>query len=181
MTCPTLETASAWLLGELSETEAEAFEEHYFACDACAARVQRLERTLAVLSRGLPFALTPARRDALLARGSLPAVDVAPGQRATLRLSRSAPAGLWVMSFTEPSVVRVDLEARSTSGQVLISLPDVAFDAERGRVYMPCQYHYQARFGPQESTLVVQLSSLDESGATRKLGEYFLEHEFESL
>ena len=54
-------------------------------------------------------------------------------------------------------------------------------DAEQGRVYLPCQIHYQARFGPQETTLVVALSSVDASGGSRKLGEYFLDHEFESL
>jgi hypothetical protein len=176
-----LETAAAWLLGELSETEAEAFEQHYFVCDTCFARVQRLERTVAVLSASLPMTLTPARRDALVARGTVSVVEVEPGQRASLRLSHAAPSGLWVMHFAEPSVTRVDLEARRASGQVLMGLPDVAFDAEEGRVYMPCQIHYQARFGPQETTLVVSLSAVDASGGSRKLGEYFLDHEFESL
>lgn len=176
-----METASAWLLAELSEAEAETFEQHYFACDACFARVQRLERTLAVLSSGLPLTLTRARRDALVARAPLPIVEVEPGQRALLRLSHAVPSGLWVMHFTEPSAVRVDLEARSSSGQVLMRLADVAFDAEQERVYMPCQIHYQARFGPQETTLVVALSAVDAGGTSRKLGEYFLDHELEPL
>jgi len=183
VSCPTTETASAWLLGELSdaEAEAEAFEQHYFGCDACFARVEQLERTLAVLTQGLPFTLTPARRDALLARVSLPLVDVEPGQRATLRLSHSAPSGLWVMHFAQPSVARVDLEARNANGQVVFGLSDVAFDAVQGRAYMPCQIHYQAIFGQQEPTLLVELCSVDVSGARRKLGEYILDHELDSL
>jgi anti-sigma factor RsiW len=181
MSCPSLEAVAAWLLSDSSEAEQEAFEEHYFGCQACWARVQRLERTLQVLSRGMPVTLTRARHDALVAREPLPMADVQPSGRATLRLSRVAPAGVWVMHFSEPSVARVDLQGRSSSGQVLFGLLDVAFDAEQRRVYMPCHLHYQHSFGGQDSTLVVELRAVDPGGAQRKLGEYILDHEFESL
>ena len=35
MSCPTLETAAAWLLDALTDSESEAFEEHYFGCERC--------------------------------------------------------------------------------------------------------------------------------------------------
>jgi hypothetical protein len=179
VSCPTPETAAAWLLGELAETEAEAFEQHYFECTACFESVQRLERTAQVLSVALPFTLTRARRDALVARTPLRSVSLQPGERATLQLSADEPAGLWVMCFTGPTVERVDLEARSASGQMLFGLADVAFDAEQGRVYMPCQIHYQYVF-PNASTLVVALSSPEAGGGARELGRYILDHHYDS-
>jgi anti-sigma factor RsiW len=179
MSCPAAETAAAWLIGQLSESESETFEQHYFECEACFERARRLERTLQVLTQGLPFTLTPPRREALLAQGPLQSVDVEPGQRALLHLSSNAPAALWVMHFAAPAVERVDLEARSSTDEKLFAVEDVAFDAEQSRVYMPCQLHYQHVF-PGESTLVITLTSRAPDGTARELGRYILDHRYDS-
>jgi hypothetical protein len=177
MTCPAPETAAAWLQGELSDAQAEAFEQHYFECAACFERARRLEHTLLTLAECLPFTLTRARREALVARRALPVVDVKPGEQATLRLDAEQPAALWVMHFTASSVERVDLEARAIDGQLLLGLKDIACDLEQGRVYMPCQLHYRDNF-PGETTLVVRLTSPDLAGGERELGRYILDHQF---
>ncbi len=179
MSCPNPETAAAWLLAELPEAAAETFAEHYFECTPCWERMQRLERTLKVFADGLPFTLTPLRHQLLSARGNFPSVEVQPGKRATLHLSAAEPQACWIMRFAGPPVARVDLEASTLDGQRLFGLADVAYDAEHGCVYMPCQIHYQHAY-PGQSLLVIRLSSPDAAGGERELGRYFLDHQFDS-
>jgi hypothetical protein len=82
-----------------------------------------------------PTILTFERRHALAARHpQMPVVDVLPGERARVRLGRSAPVGIWIMHAPLGAATRVDLEVRSVDGALTFALSDVPFDAERREV-----------------------------------------------
>lgn len=179
MSCPTLEAIAEWALGELPQADDEAFEEHYFACDACFERARHLLRFVAQLRASLPPILTAERRERLEARRpQLTRVHVQPGGRATLRLGPTADVAFWVMHAPLQGVTRVDFEARDSAGGLVFALSDVPLDASRGEVVLACQTHYRGL--PGGSELRVQLVA-DEPGQRRPLGEYLLEHVFESL
>lgn len=178
MTCAALELIAAWVLGELPAAESEQLEEHFFACDVCTSNVRRVERLVAQLAVALPPVLTPERRQALSARHpQMPVIDVAPDQRATIRLGGAQPVGVWVMHAPLDAVTRVDLEAWA-GGALLFALADVPFDAARGEVVLACQAHYSALPGGPE--LHVRLTAAG-PGGERPVGEYILDHEFENL
>jgi anti-sigma factor RsiW len=168
-----------WVLGELPESESERFEAHYFECDVCLDRADRLQRLTEQLQRSLPPILTTGRRRALEAgRSRLPAVKVHPGERATIRLGPHTEMGLWVMQAPLAEVMRVDFEVRDPSGAVLFALADVPFDDQRGEVVLACQLHYRALDMPNE--MHVRLTATGPSGSG-PVGDYILNHEFETL
>jgi hypothetical protein len=177
MSCATLETIAAWALGELPEAESEAFEAHYFGCDRCFQRAAGVDRVLTQLRTSLPPALTAARHEALrAAQPEMPTVHVRPGEQATIRLGAGVPVGVWVMHCELHGVSRLDLEARSLTGEPLFAFADVPFDDERGEVLMPCHVHYRSL--EMDSSFVTRLLQ-HEAGTSRILAEYRLNHEFE--
>jgi hypothetical protein len=179
MSCLTLDALAEWALGEQTEADEEALEEHYFGCDACFARAQHMQRFVAQLRASLPPILTAERRQGLEARHpQLTRVHVQPGERATIRLGPAADVGFWVMHAPLQGVTRVDFEARSADGGLVFALSDVPFDRARGEVVLACQTHYRGL--PGGSELRVQLVA-DEPTGSRPLGEYVLDHQFESL
>ncbi len=179
MTCPKLQTVAAWTLDELDVAQAEQFEEHYFGCDLCLQRAARMRRLLDQLALSLPPILTPERRRSLAAsRAPLPAVNVSPGERATIHLGPAAELGLWVMHAPLARVTKLDFEARTQDGALLFALSDIPFDESRGEVVLACQVHYRAL--PIDGEMHVRLTATDADG-TRPVGDYILDHEFESL
>lgn len=176
MSCPSSETAARWLLHELSEDEAQAFEEHYFGCDACLARVAAVERSRSLLQRTLPTILTPARRQEL-ERGpqAIPAVHVHAGERQLIRLGADAPIGFWVLHADLANAERVDLAVFDETGAPVISLRDVPFDAARGEVVLACQTHYRHLRPGTQIQAELTAHSADEQ---RAVGRYVLDHEF---
>ncbi len=178
MNCASLETIAAWTLGELDDASAAAFEEHYFSCDSCFDRAEKLQRVHRKLERALPGVLNRARTERLArAAPSLVTVRVAPGERAHIELGGARPFGIWVMNAPLAGVERVDLEASAGDGTPLFSLADVPFDRERGEVVLACQVHY--RDLPIRD-LRVRLTKVDAEGA-QPLAEYVLEHTFDSV
>jgi putative zinc finger protein len=179
MTCPSLETVAAWLLGELSDEEGAAFEEHYFGCEACFDRAERMQKLVLKLESALPPILTADRLVALeTRRGSLPTVHVQPGDSGTVRLGGENSMAVWVLHCELTGVTRVDFEARRETGEPFFDFQDVPFDVERGQVLLPCHLHYY-RARSAEPRFFVRLSARDSSGS-RPLGEYLLNHEFEN-
>jgi hypothetical protein len=179
VTCPDNQTLAQWVLGELSEAEGSSFEEHYFVCDTCLERAQGLMGMVERLRASLPSVLTAERRRRLEADVvGLSVVDVQPGQRAAMRLGRTLPLGIWVMHAPLERATRIDLEACAPEGHVLFTLEHVPFDKERGEVVLACQLHYRALHTPAE--LHVRLMANGPAGR-RPVGEYILDHEFESL
>lgn len=178
MTCPNLETIAAWTLDELDAEAAAAFEEHYFGCDTCAEQAERMRRLVTELEATVPAVLTQARKQRLEAAQPRPtSVAVRPGETATIRLGGNAPVGFWVMHAPLSGAKRVDFEARDANGAPLFAMADVPFDAERGEVVLACQVHYRNLPGIQ--TMRVSLTATDAEG-TRPVGEYVLDHRFES-
>lgn len=178
MSCPELESVAAWCLGELPEAAGEAFEEHFFGCEACLQQTDRMSRLLAQLGASLPPVLTPARREALeAARPGLQAVRVRAGERATLHMSAQAPVGVWLLQAELEQVTQVDLDARTADGVLQFRLIDVPFDARRGEVALACQLHYRAL--PGSPQMYATLTADGPSGP-RTLGNYTLDHQFEA-
>ncbi len=179
MSCPSLETIAAWTLDELDAEAAAAFEEHYFGCDACLEQARRMHRLVAEVGASLPTILTEPRRAALeRAHPHLCRVDVQPGEQATIHLGGATAVGFWVMHAPLEGVQKVDFVARNEQGATLLELEDVPFDATRGEVVLACQVHYRAL--PAAGRLRVSLAATDARG-TRPVGEYTLDHSFESL
>jgi hypothetical protein len=179
VTCEPLETVVRWRLGELEPDEERAFEAHYFECERCLARAVDVERLLDQLRAALPPVLTSERRRELEARHPrLPTVHVNGGEAGIIQLGRGAEVGIWVMHAPLAGVTRVDLQARSREGAPLFAWSDVPFDAERGEVVLACQLHYRALSAPAQ--LHVALTGTGPEGS-RPVGEYVLDHAFESL
>ena len=130
------------------------------------------------LQATLPAVLTTARRKRLEASEPRPqAVDVRPGETASIRLASDAPVGFWVMHAPLAGAERVDFEARDGDGNPLFTLSDVPFDAERGEVVLACQIHYRTLpgIGKMHASLVAT-----DSRGSHQVGEYVLDHRFES-
>lgn len=176
MTCPSTETAARWLLNELSEEEARAFEEHYFDCDACSTRVSNIEQTRRALENALPVILTAERRRKLEAVGPLPTVHVSAGERRLIRLGPETPIGLWVLHANLERAERVNIAVFAQDGTPVFSLRDVPFDRENGEVVLACRTHYRDLAAGTEIEAELSASSAD---GERSLGRYVLDHEFD--
>ena len=177
MSCPSLEIVAAWILGELSESEADAFEEHYFGCDVCLERAEGMERLVGQLGASVPFLLTPERRRALEPKCRT-TVPVEVGAEATIHLGPRAELGFWVMRAPLEQANTVDIEARDANGALLFAFEDVPFDRERGEVVLACQSHYRALHA-DGGAMRVRLMLTGDAGK-RPVGDYVLHHVFES-
>jgi hypothetical protein len=179
MTCATLESIARWRLGDLELDAERAFEEHYFECELCTDRALALERLLEQLRSTLPPVLTTQRRRELEAQHPhMPAIHVSGGEGGVIRLGRGAEIGLWVMHAPLVGVTQVDLQASNGEGDILFALSHVPFDAERGEVVLACQVHYRAL--PVPARMHVRLTATG-PGGQRPVGEYVLDHAYESL
>lgn len=177
MKCPTSETAARWLLHELSDEEANAFEEHYFGCDACLEMLERLEKSRILLENALPAILTPERRRELEQRPEpVPAVHVHAGERRSIRLGPERPIGIWVLHAELEHAAEVDIAVFAESGAPVLSLRDVPFDRGAGEVVLACHTHY--RHLAAGTKLEAELSARSSTGE-QSLGRYVLCHEFE--
>lgn len=175
MSCPSSETAAAWLLNELSEEQAEAFEEHYFACDACFQRTAALENAHRLLKSALPAVLTPERRRALEGEHAV-SVPVSPRERQVMRLDPEHPVGFWLLRADLTDAARVDIAAFDPAGNSVLSLRDVPFDATEGAVTLACQLHY--RDLTPGNQLHAELTVFDAGGRERRYEGYVLDHDF---
>lgn len=180
MTCASLEDVVRFALDELPEQEAAEFEQHYFACDACLSKLDRIQRLLDDMRSSLPLVLTPERRQRLgMERPNLRVTHVSPDETATLQLGPEHGVGLWVMHAPLSTASRVDLDARLEDGTPLMSMKNVPFDASRGEVALPCQIHFRDMGGTSGgSRMVVELTA--SSAAEQSVTKYFLDHLFES-
>lgn len=175
MSCLTMETLAAWSLGDLTPAEANACEDHWFACDRCARRAEgmlALTRTLAGMTAAF---LTRERRELLEKSGPLEIVRVLPGQGGRLSFGGRDTA-LWVLQGDFSGAERVDCEF-VLEGTPFASFPDVPFDAERGEVALACRTHYAA---VAPARFAVRLT-VRAGAVTRPPGEYELDHVFPSV
>jgi anti-sigma factor RsiW len=176
MSCPSLETLSAWALGELAGDEQDRVEEHVFSCDRCVPRAERALDLVRALGAMLPVFLTEARRRALDASGRpLTRVPIAPGEHRTIEFGGDVSVGYWILRADLATAARVDCELRAPDGALLVEVPDAPFDRERGELVLACQRHYEALGYPRE--IQVRVVAVD-GGERRPLAEYFLDHVF---
>ena len=171
--CPSLDWVAAWALGELAEADGEAFEEHYFGCERCSGRARRMHETVDLVGRGLPIALTPARRSRAERDPRLVTVRVGPGEHAVMNVGAENPYGIWVLRAPVAGARRVDLEGRSASGAPIFSIADVPFDEQRGEVVLLCSTHYRGI----DSQMHTRVTATDAGGA-ETVTEYVLDHNF---
>lgn len=177
MSCPSLETAAAWALGELESSDRDSFEEHWFACDLCAGSAERMLQLVRRLREMLPFFLTRERRDHMEGRQRLITVPVAPGEHARMVFGPEGETGIWVMRADLAGVERVDCEFVAPDGTPFLKLPDVPFDKERGELVLGCQQHYAEL--PIPHRFSVRAMAVDED-ERHPIAEYFLDHIYDS-
>jgi hypothetical protein len=178
MSCPGLDVLAAYCANELPETDAATLEDHYFACDLCLGRLERMRALVDRLEAMLPHVLTPDRRRRLEARGEpLAVTHVAPGEHGTITLGRGTELGLWVMQAPLGAAEQVDFELHTQDGAPLLALADVPFDRERQEIVLACQSSYREL--SESAELVARIRMTDSAGA-HMVSEYFLDQVFDS-
>lgn len=178
MSCPSIETVAAWALGELSTADHDVFEEHWFSCDTCVGRGERMLQLVRRTREILPFFLTRGRRAQLEAKERLITVPVAPGEHARIAFGPEGDTGIWVMRADLTGLERIDCEFVAPDGTPFLKLPDVPFDAERGELVLGCHQHYGELPFPHRFS--VRATAVDRHGS-HPIAEYFLDHTYDSV
>jgi hypothetical protein len=175
MNHPSAEQLAAYWLGELPEADAQALEEHVFACGVCtaaSARMAALPRAIAVAVRAIVSTADAARikaRDPLVRR-----VVVAAGERAIVDFSAGAHAQLVAFQTDLQGVTRVDVRLSSLDGETITVEEDVPFDSEAGTITIACRVHFAtAGQFPLEVSLHAEAIR---GGLRHSLGSIVLDH-----
>lgn len=175
--CPSCETLVALWAGELDESGAAAVDEHLIACDSCAAATQRLATLVGALREKVPFVISHAHRERLVAAGAridVTELDPSPDRTAT-KSARFAPdvdVLLFALRGDISNADRVDVEIASPTGEPRYLLEDVPFNRKRGEVLVACQRHYEGMF-PGDPIFSVHAV---EAGKRRVVGDYVVQH-----
>ncbi len=166
------ETLVAWWTGELASDEAARFEEHLFACDACAEASQRFARLAAGIREHIPPIISAAQRDRLLALGTrLRVTPVDVGVDATAVFGPEVDLLVHVLRADLSRAQRVDVEIVMRGREPLLC-EGVPFDAKSGEVLVCCQRHFQ-HMSPADPFFRLHVV---ESGERRRVGDYFVRH-----
>jgi Putative zinc-finger len=176
-TCPSHEALVALWAGELDESAAAEIDEHLFGCDSCAAATERLATLVGALRERLPYVISHAHRDRLIAAGTRICVtDLEPSpDRAPTRSARFAPdVDLLVHSLHGDfsNADRVDIEIAHPEGEPIV-LQGVPFDRQKGEVLIACARHYEQAFPSGDPVFGVHVI---EAGHRRAMGEYVVRH-----
>ncbi len=168
-----IETLAAWWTGELSADEAAIFEEHLFACDACARASERFASLATGLLELNPPVISHSHRDRLLARGTrikVTPVDAGVTARAVFDLDLDFL--VHALRADLGRAERVDVEIVMEGHREPLVYEGVPFDAKTGEVLICCQRHFQ-HMSPKDPTFRVHAV---ESGQRRLVGEYLVHH-----
>ena len=173
------EKLAGYWLGELPLAEAEALEEHLFACERCAGRLE----WLAALSDGVRAAV---RRGALGMVVSAPFVEamkhaglrlreyrLGPGESVRCTMAPEDDAVVSRVRAPLAGVTRLDILEDIDDGRLSLELRDVPFDAASGEVLFILPPASSA--APPAHVARVQLVAVDEAGR-RTVGEYTFDH-----
>lgn len=176
--CPPYETLVALWAGELGESEAGDVDEHLFGCDDCAAATERLARLVGGLREKIPFVISHAHRDRLVAAGTRihvtrvePSVD--PATRKSVRFTPDVDLLVFALRGDLSSVDRIDVAIASPTGTPRYVLEDVPFDRKSGEVLIACQRHFEGMFPAGDPVFSVEAV---ETGARRHVGDYVVTH-----
>ena len=170
MSHATLEELAALWCGDAPD--ADALEDHVFACDACAATYARLGAVYEGLGSAVLPVVSHAQRDRLLARGTRIAfTPVEPDVDANATFAHDIDLLVHVLRADLSHAERVDVTVVGDGHQ--ITLEDVPFDARTGEVLIACQRHYQHSFPPDPRFDL----TIFEGGAQRR-ASYRVIHQF---
>jgi anti-sigma factor RsiW len=167
------ETLVAWWTGELASDEAAHFEEHLFACDACAGVSERFARLAAGVREHLPPVISPAQRDRLVARGTrIRVTPVDAGVEVSAVFGPDVDLLVHALRADLSRAGRVDVEVVMQGWSEPILCEGVPFDAKSGEVLVCCQRHFQ-HMSPADPLFRVHVV---ESGERRCVGDYLVRH-----
>ena len=135
----------AYWADDLSERDLEAADEHLMGCASCSQRSEHIAQVSQTLRELLPPVVSEAQLAALRARGSIVSDNVMePGERREVWFPASADVlihRLRGLDFTDAEQVSFSIHDER-SGTVMVTMPDVPFDASSGEVLVACQRHY---------------------------------------
>lgn len=179
---PEFENLVAWWLGELPEAEAEAIEEHLFACALCTRRLE----VLAALGSGIRAAVSGGMLQAMISKGFLEAMraqglrvreyQLEPGGRVECTMTAEDDAVVSRVRAPLAGVKRLDALWRIEAGGRVEELraEDVPFDPASGEVLSLPLAPARLRKMPAH-TATMRLVAVEEQGE-RELGEYVFAH-----
>ena len=176
MICPiSTEKFRALFSHELSEAEAHEISEHAFGCDRCAREFERVARLIEGLREVIPFVISHAQRDKLIAAGTRLRVTNVPLSTAPHALF-SADVDLLVhaLQMDLAKADRVDVDVRGPNGEPGALLENVPFDRTAGEVLIACQRHFEGMF-PGDPVFRVHAI---EAGARRTIGDFVVVHDW---
>lgn len=175
MSHPNADALAEYWLGDLSQTEMEALENHLFSCQECTTANARM----AALPRALAFAVQPVISSAEAAR--LQSLDdrvlrtvVTPGGRGIADFSSGVEAQLVVLQGDLTGASRVDVTLCTRDGTPFLERQDVPFDSEAGTVTIACRSHYLTD-GQLPLAVSVRVSAITDAG-TRSVGTFDIDH-----
>jgi hypothetical protein len=176
--CPSYEVLVALWAGELEESEAAALDEHLFSCDSCAAKTERLAKLIGALRQKMPFVISHAHRERLVAAGRRVEVTLLEptADRAARTSARFTPEIDLLVFALRGDVLgadRVDVEIASPTGEPRYALENVPFDRKSGEVLIACERHYEGMFPAGDPIFTVHAV---EAGARRLVGDYVVKH-----
>lgn len=176
------ETLVAYWLGELPQAEAQALEEHLFACAHCTRRLE----ALAALGSGIRAAVSGGRLHAIISRGFLEQMraqglrvreyQVEPGGRVECTMAAEDDAVVSRVRAPLAGVKRLDALWRIEAGGRVeaLRIEDVPFDPASGEVLQLPLAPIRLRKMPAH-TATMRLVSVEDQGE-RELGEYVFAH-----
>jgi hypothetical protein len=164
-----------WWLGDLEAARADAIEEHFFACEVCTGRLERLREVGAgIIAISREGAIPAATTNTLLNRMSRDHRAVRqyvarPGQVIACSVSFDDDwlVGRLVAELSE--VEQVDLEVDTPEGAPIARLEDVTVDRLSGEVVVL----FPAKMALSMDTPVMNIRLKD---GERVLGEYVFDH-----
>lgn len=168
MSHPTLEELAALWCGDAED--ADALEDHVFACNPCGATYARLGAVYEALGSAVLPVVSHAQRDRLIANGTrIGFTPVEPGVDADATFAHDIDLLVHVLKADLSRAERVDIAIVADAHR--ITLEDVPFGA--GEVLIACQRHYQHSFPPDPR---FELTIFE--GGTKRQATYRVIHHF---
>jgi hypothetical protein len=174
--CATFDTIARWWLGDLDDAAAAACEEHLFACDACANESERIGDVVRGLRAWIPPVISHAQRDRFEAEGKRIRLNpVEAGVDSRARFDRELDLLVHVLRGDLSRADSVDVEIGWPAVHHSLLFEHVPFDRDAGEVLIACQKHFRESPMPGDPRFTVFAT---ENGVRRRVGEYFIEHEW---
>lgn len=179
MSCPTpvpWETLVDYWAGELDDAATEAVEEHLFGCADCAAAAARVAAVTETVRAAIPPVVSRRRLEQLRAGGARVRENAfTPDERREVIFPADADFlihRLGGLNLTGAERVGLQITIEST-GDVMVSVDDVAFEPAEGAILVACQRHYAAL--PPDTVMTVSIHAL---GAPPRTASYAILHRF---